>query len=274
VTALVEGFNGQFLLVTPSRAWDLHIETPVKASDPGRVDQMYEQSKAWLEFLAEHTSLHVAGNRASPSGFSLCVSRRKTIRLIKAAGGKLPGGGGAADYAAAAARRRSAQLALQLEALEEEEKHDMFGDGGPPNLQSTRVPSTPTGGRYMRPSAVVRQQVSDDALEESMSEAGLGFDSSDDSDALATSDALPSDARDEPPPPSNARPLSVHVAATPPLRPASAPASSSLSLVGEAPHQRTASAPAPPRSVRPQSTHAAATPPIRPAETTAADFVL
>ena len=286
VTALVEGFNGQFLIITPSRAWDLHVEMPLKASDPSGIEKMYEESQAWLAFLSEHTSVHVAGNRASPSGFSLCVSRRKTIGLIKSAGGMLPGGGGAADSAAAAGRRRSAQV---LEELEEEEADDAFGGSDPFTLQSsTRVASTATAGRYTRPSAVIRQQASNDALDESMSEAGLDFEwSDDDSESSATKAVAPSDAvRDEaPPPPGEAPPESIHVVAAPPLaRPVSAPTSSHRD--GAAPHNRAASAPAPPRSARhrantpapprsarPQSQHAVATPPP-PAVKAAPDFLL
>ena len=108
VTKLVEGFHGQFCVVTPTRAFDLHIERPDKASKAGYEKLMYEVSSAWLTFLAKETGVAVSGNEASPSGFKK-VSRRESIALIKQIGGVLPGGGGAAEAAAAAGRRRSIQ---------------------------------------------------------------------------------------------------------------------------------------------------------------------
>lgn len=108
VTKLVEGFHGQFCVITPTRAFDLHIERPDKASKAGYEELMYSVSSSWLTFLAKETGVAVSGNEASPSGFSK-VTRRESIALIKDIGGVLPGGGGAAEAAAAAGRRRSIQ---------------------------------------------------------------------------------------------------------------------------------------------------------------------
>ena len=84
-TKLVEGFNGQFLIITPSRSWDLHVELPRNACAAN-----YATSATWLAFLAKETGITVTGCCGSPSGFG-SATREESIVLIGEAGGVLPG---------------------------------------------------------------------------------------------------------------------------------------------------------------------------------------
>ena len=84
-TKLVEGFNGQFLIITPSRSWDLHVELPRNACAAN-----YATSATWLAFLAKETGITVTGCCGSPSGFR-SATREESIVLIGEAGGVLPG---------------------------------------------------------------------------------------------------------------------------------------------------------------------------------------
>ena len=95
-TSLAEGFHGQFLVVTPTRAWDLHVQLPRKSKP-----LHFGTAELWLRFLAAESGLEVKGNINSPSRFT-SVSLHESLALIKRAGGVMPGGTAAAAAAVAA----------------------------------------------------------------------------------------------------------------------------------------------------------------------------
>ena len=102
VLSLVEGFHGQFLVVTEKRAYDLHVVLPKQATHGD-----FATSAQWLRVIGAETGIVAQGNINSPSGFPK-VTRRATITALKDAGALLPGGGAVATLAAESAQRAEA----------------------------------------------------------------------------------------------------------------------------------------------------------------------
>ena len=114
VTSIVEGFHGQFLVVTAKRSFDLHVELPKRATHSD-----FATSALWLRVIGAETGIVAQGNVNSPSGFPK-VTRRATITALKDAGALLPGRTAVAALAAQsavsaeAARRASAVSSLRI----------------------------------------------------------------------------------------------------------------------------------------------------------------